>query len=47
MKNALENSVPNAATFVKVATDSNPCYDTTIIGQSGAGWTGVGIPMER
>ncbi|KAF2355525.1 Glycoside hydrolase family 5 [Trinorchestia longiramus] len=32
---------------VLVTTDGNPCYDTTIIGQSGAGWTGVNIPMER
>lgn len=32
---------------VLIAADSNPCYDTTIIGQSGSGWTGVDIPMER
>ncbi|XP_018022370.1 mannan endo-1,4-beta-mannosidase [Hyalella azteca] len=32
---------------VRVESNSNSCYDTTVIGQSGAGWTGVGIPMER
>nr|ADE58569.1 GH5 family protein GH5E [Limnoria quadripunctata] len=32
---------------VQITSDSNPCYDTTIIGQSGAGWTGADIPIER
>nr|XP_053639726.1 mannan endo-1,4-beta-mannosidase-like [Cherax quadricarinatus] len=32
---------------VKVESNSDPCYDTTAIGQQGAGWTGVNIPMER
>ncbi|XP_045603000.1 mannan endo-1,4-beta-mannosidase [Procambarus clarkii] len=33
--------------FVKVASSSNPCYDTTVIGEAGAGWTGEDIPMEK
>nr|AYM45055.1 putative endo-beta-1,4-mannase [Gecarcoidea natalis] len=32
---------------VLVESSSEYCYDTTIIGQSGAGWTGRAIPMER
>ncbi|XP_069195560.1 mannan endo-1,4-beta-mannosidase [Procambarus clarkii] len=32
---------------VQVASDGNWCYDTTTIGQSGAGWTGKNIPMQR
>lgn len=32
---------------ILVESNSDPCYDTTIIGQSGAGWTGKSIPMER
>ncbi|KAK8400514.1 hypothetical protein O3P69_003286 [Scylla paramamosain] len=32
---------------VKVEGNSEYCYDTSIIGQSGAGWTGKNIPMER
>nr|ADE58567.1 GH5 family protein GH5A [Limnoria quadripunctata] len=32
---------------VQVSTAANACYDTTVIGQSGAGWTGTNIPMER
>ncbi|XP_066965191.1 mannan endo-1,4-beta-mannosidase-like [Macrobrachium rosenbergii] len=32
---------------VKVESSSEYCYDTQLIGQSGAGWTGKGIPMER
>ncbi|XP_071528681.1 LOW QUALITY PROTEIN: mannan endo-1,4-beta-mannosidase-like [Panulirus ornatus] len=32
---------------VVVETNSNSCYDTTIIGNNGAGWTGKAIPMER
>lgn len=32
---------------ILVSSDSEPCYDTTTIGQSGAGWTGLYIPMER
>ena len=33
--------------FFQVESNSNSCYDTTIIGQSGAGYNGVGIKMER
>ncbi|KAL7637771.1 UNVERIFIED_CONTAM: hypothetical protein RMT77_011382 [Armadillidium vulgare] len=32
---------------VLVESNSNPCYDTSIIGSDGAGWTGAYIPMER
>jgi len=32
---------------VRVEENEEPCYDTTIIGPNGAGWTGVNIPMER
>jgi len=30
-----------------IAGDSNPCYDTNLMGQYGAGWTNSFIPMER
>ncbi|XP_069947143.1 mannan endo-1,4-beta-mannosidase-like [Cherax quadricarinatus] len=32
---------------VKVESNSEWCYDTTAIGQQGAGWTGDNIPIER
>ncbi|KAK4314915.1 hypothetical protein Pmani_013828 [Petrolisthes manimaculis] len=32
---------------VKVESNGDPCYDTNLIGQNGAGWTGSNIPMER
>jgi len=28
-------------------SNPNPCFDTTVLTNSGAGWTGVSIPMER
>lgn len=30
-----------------VESNENPCFDTIKLGQNGAGWTGVGIPMKR
>ncbi|OXA64941.1 mannan endo-1,4-beta-mannosidase [Folsomia candida] len=30
-----------------IESNANRCYDTTIIGRWGAGWTGANIPMER
>jgi len=32
---------------VLIQANANPCYDTTILANSGAGWTGVGVPMQR
>lgn len=32
---------------VLIAGDPNPCFSTTILAGSGAGWTGEGIPMFR
>nr|XP_053640001.1 mannan endo-1,4-beta-mannosidase-like [Cherax quadricarinatus] len=32
---------------VRVESNGNACYDTTTIGQDGAGWTGTNIPMEN
>ncbi|KAG0726507.1 Mannan endo-1,4-beta-mannosidase [Chionoecetes opilio] len=32
---------------VKVESNSDPCYATTLIGLNGAGWTGNSIPMEK
>jgi len=28
-------------------SNQNPCFDTTVLTNSGAGWTGNYIPMER
>jgi mannan endo-1,4-beta-mannosidase len=28
-------------------SNSNKCFDTNVLQNSGAGWTGVSIPMER
>lgn len=32
---------------VLIAPDPNPCFSTTILTGTGAGWTGEGIPMFR
>lgn len=32
---------------VLIANDANPCFSTTILSGTGAGWTGEGIPMFR
>jgi len=32
---------------ILVESNENPCYNTTIIGQTGAGWTGNQIPMKN
>lgn len=32
---------------VLIASDPNPCFSTTILSGTGAGWTGEGIPMFR
>ncbi|KAL7637770.1 UNVERIFIED_CONTAM: hypothetical protein RMT77_011381 [Armadillidium vulgare] len=32
---------------VQVTSNSDPCYDTSFLQGSGAGWTGNNIPMER
>jgi hypothetical protein len=32
---------------VLIAGDGNPCFSTSILAGTGAGWTGVGIPMFR
>ena len=31
----------------KDQTNSNPCFDTTILTNTGAGWTGKSIPMQK
>ncbi|KAG7154873.1 mannan endo-1,4-beta-mannosidase-like [Homarus americanus] len=40
-------AVNEAEGSVKVESNSNSCYDTTIIGHDGAGWTGKNIPMHN
>ncbi|KAB7504386.1 Mannan endo-1,4-beta-mannosidase [Armadillidium nasatum] len=40
----LESYIDNC---FQVTSDSDPCYNTTLLQGSGAGWTGVNIPMER
>lgn len=32
---------------VLIASDPNPCFSTTILADTGAGWTEAGIPMFR
>ncbi|CAL4076448.1 unnamed protein product, partial [Meganyctiphanes norvegica] len=32
---------------IKVEGSEEACYDTTVIGPNGAGWTGLSIPMEK
>ncbi|XP_045603001.1 mannan endo-1,4-beta-mannosidase [Procambarus clarkii] len=41
------DAVNEAEGSVKIESNSDPCYDTTLIGQQGAGWTGDNIPIER
>jgi len=32
---------------ILIGPNANPCFDTTVLAGSGAGWTGNNIPMER
>ena len=32
---------------ISISSNSNPCFDTSILQGSGAGWTGENIPMEK
>ena len=27
--------------------NSNPCFDTTVLANTGAGWVGLSIPMQK
>ena len=32
---------------VSISSNSDPCFDTSVLQGSGAGWTGENIPMEK